>query len=150
LQGRYDEVIKIYRELMESKNSTPMQTAIVKNNLAFVLAITRDPRNAEEALKLTNDAIRVMGPVSDLLDTRALALMAQGKLQQAVADLRTASADTPPSAAKFFHLAQAEKQSNNIEAARSALAQAQQLGVDLNRWTPIEKKSYEDLLAELK
>jgi tetratricopeptide (TPR) repeat protein len=150
LQGRYDEVIAIYRELLGFKQASPMQIAIVKNNLAFILALTRDPKNVAEAIKLTEDAMRVMGPVSDLLDTRALALMAQGKVEQAVVDLRSASADIPPSAAKFFHLAQAEKQANNVEAARNALAQAQQIGVDLNRFTPVEKKSYLQLVDDLK
>jgi tetratricopeptide (TPR) repeat protein len=150
LQGRYDDVIRIYRELLGSKEATTQQIAIVKNNLAFNLALTKDPKNVAEALKLTEEAINVMGPMSDLLDTRALALMAQGKVEQAVADLRSASADAPQSASKYFHLAQAEKQANNIDAARTALAQAQQLGVDLNHFTPAEKKSYLQLVDDLK
>jgi len=150
LQGRYSEVIQIYRDLLNNKESTAMQLAIVKNNLAFLLAVTKQqPGSGAEALKLISDAMKVMGPTPDLLDTRALAYLAQGNAKLAVADLRSAATDTP-SVAKYFHLAQAEKQANNVEAAREALAQAQELGVDLNRFTPLEKKSYAELVDQLK
>jgi cellulose synthase operon protein C len=150
LQGKYDSVIAIYRELLKSPDSTPDQLAITKNNLAFILALTKDQSNAAEALKLTEEAMQVMGPVSDLLDTRALAFLAQGKAEQAVTDLRSASADNPPSATKLVHLAQAEKQANNLEGARNALTQAQQIGVDINRFSPAEKKNYLELVDALK
>jgi tetratricopeptide (TPR) repeat protein len=150
LQGKYDEVIKIYRELLTSKDATPTQTAIVKNNLAFILAINRSAENAAEAMKLTADALRVMGPVSDLLDTRALAYLAQGKTTEAVADLKAANSEAPASANKLFHLAQAEFQANNRDAARDALARADKIGVDVNRLTPLEKKTYQQLKDELK
>ena len=150
LQGRYGEVIQIYRDLLTNKDSTAMQLAIVKNNLAFLLAVTKQrPESGAEALKLISDAMKVMGPTPDLLDTRALAYLAQGNAKLAVADLRSAAADTP-TVAKFFHLAQAEKQANNVDAAREALAQAQELGVDLNRFNSLEKKSYAELVNELK
>ncbi len=150
LQGRYSEVMQIYRELLTNKASSAMQLAIVKNNLAFLLAVTKQsPGSATEALKLISDAMKVMGPTPDLLDTRALAYLAQGNVKLAVADLRSASADTP-TVAKFFHLAQAEKQANNVDAARAALAQAQELGVDLNRFTKVEKQSYAELVDQLK
>ncbi len=150
LQGRYDEVIKIYRELLDVEESSNVQKAVVKNNLAFVLAITKPkPDSAQEALKLTEEAIRILGPTSDLLDTRALAYLALGKAAQAVADLRVASQDAP-TFSKFFHLAQVEKQANNLEGARIAMAKAEELGLDVNRLTPQEKKSYLLLKEALK
>jgi tetratricopeptide (TPR) repeat protein len=148
LQGRYDEVIKTYRELLNSKDSSPVQSAIVKNNLAFVLAINQSSENANEAMQLTEQAIRVMGPISDLLDTRALAYLAQGKTSEAVADLTVATSETPPAANKLFHLAQAQRQAKNLEAAKAALSRAKEAGIDPNRLTPLERKSFQQLETE--
>ena len=149
LQGRYNEVIKIYRELLDSKDASPMQNAIVKNNLAFILAINQSNENAAEALKLTDDAIRVMGPISDLLDTHGLAYLAQGKTAEALADLTVATAEAPPSGTKLFHLALAQKQAKNLDAAKEALKQAKEAGIDVTRLTPLERKSFMQLDAEL-
>ncbi|MGD9724643.1 MAG: tetratricopeptide repeat protein [Pirellulales bacterium] len=147
LQGRYDDVVKIYREVLAAPETTPRQAAIVKNNLAFVLAVTK--QDLPEALKLIGESINVMGPISDLLDTRGLVYLHQGDVKQAVADLRL-SASNQPTVSKYFHLAQAEKEANNLDAARTAIAQAEQMGADLSRMTPLEQKSYRQLVDELK
>ncbi|MBI3837009.1 MAG: tetratricopeptide repeat protein [Planctomycetia bacterium] len=150
LEGRYPEVVKIYRDLLNSPGANEHQKAIVKNNLAFVLAITSNaPQTAAESLKLINEAMRVLGPNSDLLDTRALGYLASGDVKKALADLRAAATDSP-SSSKFFHLAEAEKRANNIEKAREALDKAQTLGLDVNRLTPLEKQNYTRLTGELK
>jgi cellulose synthase operon protein C len=150
LQGQYDNVVKVYRELLEDPDANDYQKALVKNNLAFVLAISKDkPGNAAEALKLVEEAIRVLGPTSDLLDTRALAYMALGKTKQAVADLQMAVTDKP-SGSKYFHLALAEKQNSNPEAARTALTKAQELGTEPKQLTSLESKSFQELVDSLK
>ncbi len=114
LQGRYDEVIKTYKDVLASKDLTMYQRAQVQNNLAFVLALRNE--NAADAVKMTNEAMQVLGPISDLLDTRALAYLAVGKTKEAIADLQTAIADTP-SGGKYFHLAMAEQKAGNLEGA---------------------------------
>lgn len=150
LQGRYPEVMKTYREILDSKQANAYQKALVKNNLAFILALTSEQsNNAAEALKMIEEAIQVMGPTSDLLDTRGLAYLGQGKAKQAIADLRTSIVDGP-SANKYFHLALAEKQGGNVDAARAALAKSQEMGSDVNQLTAVEKKKLEQLEAQLK
>ena len=55
--------------------------------------------------------MRVLGPNSDLLDTRALGYLASGDVKKALEDFRAAVMDAPSSplsASKYFHLAQAE------------------------------------------
>jgi Tfp pilus assembly protein PilF len=84
-----------------------------------------------------------------LLDTRALAFLAQGKAEQAVADLKTAVADDP-SVTKYFHLALAEKHAGHLEEARAAMAKAEELGAKSSMFTSLEKKNYEQLASELK
>src|SRR5262249_34989902 len=146
----YDEVIKLYRKLLENPGSSAYDKAAVQNNLAFILAITHErPEDVAESLKLINEAITVRGPTSDLLDTRALAYLAQNKPKEALADLTLAAADSP-SITKYYHLAQAEKLNNNLEAAREAMQKAAALKVDPKQLTPIERKGYQTLADELK
>ena len=147
LQGKYDDVERIYREVLASKDTTPAQAALVKNNLAFLLAVTN--KDLPEALKLINESIDVMGPMSDLLDTRGLVYLNQGDLKQAMADLKL-SANDSPTVSKYLHLAQAEKQADNLDAARNALAQAEELDDNRSRLTPLEQKTYQQLVNELK
>jgi tetratricopeptide (TPR) repeat protein len=150
LQGRYPEVISTYRDLLTDEEANAYQKALVKNNLAFVLAITKEsPQALAEALKITDEAIRVLGPTSDLLDTRGLVYMNMAKSKEALADLRTAIA-ADASSTKYFHLAMAEKQAGNVEAARTALAKAVEMGIDANQFTPLEKANFEKLTTELK
>jgi tetratricopeptide (TPR) repeat protein len=146
MQGRYDEVEKLYREVLADKRINEAQSAIVKNNLAFVLALTG--KEPAEALRLIGEAMQVIGPNSDLLDTRGLANLAQGNVQQAVADFKLAAGEAP-SVSKYVHLAQAEKQANNVAGARDAMAQAEKLGIQTSKFTPKEKENYEKLAAEL-
>ncbi len=148
-EGRYDEATKIYRARLADNDANAVQKAIVKNNLAFLLAISKNPKSeAKEAVDLTQQAIQVLGPTSDLLDTRGLAYLAAGNMQDAIADLRLA-ADDSPSIAKLFHLAQAEKQANNLDAARKALAKAEELGLSADRFSPREREIYTQLAKEL-
>ena len=147
LEGRQADAVKIYREALTAKESNPMQRAIVENNLAFILATTK--ADGAEALKLADEAMHIVGPTADLLDTRALAYLAQGKTDQALDDLQLATADSP-SGSKFFHLAQAEKQANHLDAAREALAKAQKAGVALGQFSPTERRLYSQLVDELK
>jgi tetratricopeptide (TPR) repeat protein len=147
LQGRYDDVIKTYNDVLASKDLTIYQRAQVQNNLAFTLALLKE--NAADAVKMTNESMQVLGPISDLLDTRALAYLAIGKTKEAIADLQTAIADTP-TGGKYFHLALAEQQAGNLEGARAALAKSEELGANANQLTELEKKSYDKLIAALK
>ncbi len=147
VQGRYNEVVKLYREVLAAKETTAAQAALVKNNLAFILAVTK--QDLPEALKLIDESINVMGPMSDLLDTRGLIYLNQGNLQQAMADLKLSASDSP-TLSKYLHLALAEKQADNLDGAREALAQAEELSDNLSRLTPLERKSYQQLVDELK
>ncbi len=90
----------------------------------------------------------MLGPTSDLLDTRALAFLAQGKVEQAAADLRAAVGDRPTTS-KYYHLAQVEKKLGNNDAARDAIAKAQELHGEHNPFTPAEREGFRRLKREL-
>ena len=55
-----------------------------------------------------------------------------------------------PTVSKYLHLAQAEKQADNLDGARNALAQAEELEDNRSRLTPLEQKTYQQLVDELK
>ena len=123
--GRDDEAITTYRGLLAREDLPPAQTAVVANNLAFLLA---RPETAAEAEQLIDRAILELGPSPDILDTRGVVLLAAGKTGAAVAALTEAVLE--PSAPKYLHLACALAADRQIEAARKAYAQATQLGLE--------------------
>jgi Tfp pilus assembly protein PilF len=140
LQGRGADVEAIYRELLARPELTPMQTAIVSNNLAFHLAT---PSTADEARTLIDAAIGTLGPHPDLLDTRALVHLAVGENKEAVADLEQAVLQ--PSDVKFLHLAYAQFRTGETLAARKSLAASRKKGLVADRLSSSDR----DRLAEL-
>ena len=115
-QGRRGDAEAIYRELLARKRLEPMQSAIVTNNLAFHLA---RPETAAEARTLVDQAIAELGPHPDLLDTRGLVALAAGDTRGAVTDLQEAVLQ--PTATKLLHLAFAQFQAGDAEAASRSL-----------------------------
>ena len=149
IQGRADEAISAYRQLLSDKNIDPKQRAIIDNNLAFVLVMNGGAADVEEALRLIDEAINELGPTSDLLDTRAMCLLAQGNTKKAIDDLRAAVIDAP-SALKYIHLATAEAKSGNKAAAAKSLAKAQELKFDVTSLSAKERENFQKLSQQLK
>jgi tetratricopeptide (TPR) repeat protein len=121
--GTPEQIASAYRSLLDRKDLSPQQTAVVANNLAFHLA---KPDTAAEAEKLVALAIAELGPHPDVLDTRGVVLLAAGKGQEAVADLKDAI--LIPTATKHLHLALALASQDQFDAARQALAEAKKIG----------------------
>lgn len=140
LQGKGDSVESLYREILARAALDPTQEAIVANNLAFHLA---RPETAAEALALVDKAIAHLGPHPDLLDTRGVALLADGKAERAIKDL--AEAVLAPSATKFLHLALAQAELRQNEAAKRSLAKARSLGLDAAQLTAADRARLEKL-----
>lgn len=144
LQGRSDEVESLYRVLLARKDLAPTQAAIVANNLAFHLA---RPETAAEAKKLIDSAIVELGPHPDLLDTRGVIRLAGGDTRQAIVDLEEASLE--PSSAKLLHLALAQAEDKQGNAARRSLERAKKLGLDPLQLTPSDRARLERVEAAL-
>ena len=115
LQGRYDDVIKTYKEVLASKDITIYQRAQVQNNLAFILALSKE--NAADAVK---DDERGDPGAWDRYPTCSTPgpwhILPSENPKKRSADLQTAIADAP-SGGKYFHLALAEQQAGNLEGA---------------------------------
>jgi len=148
LKQNFDEASDIYRRLLtdEKNKMEPIQEATALNNLAFLLAVKDN--NGSEALTLIKRAIDIVGPLSDLLDTRGMAHLAIGEAQQAVSDLKQSVEDNQDPV-KYFHLALAHHRANDKLAAMQAMQTARTNGLTDSIVSPIERKFYQELVSSL-
>jgi tetratricopeptide (TPR) repeat protein len=137
-QGRFDDAGQLYRRALRLNE----RHALALNNLAFLLALQEG--KAAEAQSLVARAIAVRGPVPGLLDTRGVVHLALGRTDQAVKDLQVAVAERP-SAAGYFHLAQAHHRQNKLALAVAALEKAKGLGLEEKDLHPLERPAYRRL-----
>jgi tetratricopeptide (TPR) repeat protein len=142
----YGKLMATYESLLKRTDISDLQRAVVRNNLAFVYAISN---KGSQALAVIGDAINQLGPRSDFLDTRGLAYLADRQFENAVKDLRSAVSGGQGGAATYFHLALAEHSSGNIPEATAAIQQAQQLGLDEADLSTPEVALYRRLMREL-
>jgi tetratricopeptide (TPR) repeat protein len=143
-QGRLDEAEAIYRRVIARD---PRQTAAL-NNLAWLLAFR--PGREEEALRLADSAIEAGGPSPDLLDTRAVALLALRRPAPAIEDLERAIARRPDGQpALYFHLARARQLARDTAGAAEALRRGKERGLTADRLEQVERPEFERLVADL-
>jgi tetratricopeptide (TPR) repeat protein len=116
------------------------------NNLAYSLALSAGRQ--EEARRYINAAIAHAGPAAELLDTRALIELRGRHAEPAVRDLERAL-EQGPTAARYFHLAEAEHLRGADRAAARALRKAAALGLAAARLPPLEQPAYVRLTKEL-
>lgn len=139
---QYAEAAELYRVILRRD---PRQV-VALNNLAFLLAV-RDGK-AAEALPLIDAGLAVTGPHPELLDTRAVVLTRAGRADEAVADLRRATAEAP-SGDKYFHLALACLGAGRKSAAAEALQDATDAGLRRDDLHPLERPDWDRLAQEL-
>ncbi|MGB9689056.1 tetratricopeptide repeat protein [Thermogutta sp.] len=142
LQERIPESEQAYREVLKRDP----KNIIALNNLAAVLALQKV--NVEEAEKLIKTAINIAGPGTNLLDTYAMVLMAQGKPQQAAAVLQEAMEDQP-SGILYFHAAQALAQLGKNKEAAEAFQAGVKLGLKKESLHPLERSHFDELARKL-
>jgi tetratricopeptide (TPR) repeat protein len=142
MQGRLEEPIALYRKALAQNEDN----IIALNNLAYLLALKDG--NSREALDRIQHAIKLAGPVPDLLDTRALIHLRGHRVSQAMQDLQQAIAEKP-SPTKYLHLAEAEWMVGNRKAAREALAKISNLERELEQIHFLERPSVKKLAADL-
>ena len=143
LEGQYQEAERLYRHILDLSQ----EDIVPLNNLAWLTALRGG--KASDALDLINRAIERTGPAPELLDTRAIVYLAAGQNSAAIDDLNKAIA-SDRSGPKLFHLAQAYLKDKKRDQARTALQEARDAGlVDAGQLHPLEKGSYEQMLADL-
>ncbi|MBL8796384.1 MAG: tetratricopeptide repeat protein [Planctomycetia bacterium] len=141
-RGRYAEAEKLYREILQQEPDN----LVALNNLAWFLG--QKPEKAAEALTLVNRAIELIGPQPDLLDTRASVQLTLNRSDLAIIDLEQANAERP-APTRYFHLAQAHRQANNVKAAADILKKATASGLKADQLHPVERVAFNKLLSEI-
>jgi tetratricopeptide (TPR) repeat protein len=145
--GQDDKAAAIYRDVLKRSDLTAVYKAETLNNLAFVLAGQR--KNLPEALDLVNQSAKILGPKSDVLDTRGMIYLTMEKYPEAVADFSEAVLVLHPTAVKFLHLAMAQDLAKNRDAARSAFQKAKEKRLDSAALSKIEQGFNEQLTKDI-
>jgi Flp pilus assembly protein TadD len=91
-------------------------------------------------------AIDLAGRRADFLDSLGMVYLAQNRLNDALRELKDATADPAADSRSFFHLAVAYQRSHAKREAREALALAQSKNFEQQSLSPHER----ELLTELK
>jgi cellulose synthase operon protein C len=143
-QGRFPEAEDLYRRDIDQGVGDKM---VSLNNLAWLIAL-RDAKASSTALDLINRAIDRKGPLPELLDTRGIIYLKSGDVQRAIEDLKRAAAGVP-SAAKYFHLAQAYLVANKKDDAKQNLDKARAAGLTPDSLHALEVGSYRHVLGAL-
>ncbi len=143
-QGRFPEAEALYTQVVQQGSNDPLAL----NNLAWLMTLRNEDEN--KALELINKAIANPGPipVPELLDTRGVIYMKLGNSQKAIAELNQAIT-LRPTAAKYFHMAQAYLQSGNKPAAVEALGKARPKGTTPDGLHALEAPTYQQFLRDL-
>jgi predicted Zn-dependent protease len=141
--GHYRDSEELYRRILRGDPNN----LVALNNLAWLLVVRAG--KADEALPLITTAVNGNGRRPDLLDTRGLVYLALGRTDQAVADLKEATAEAP-TATRLFHLARAHWKASDRDAAVKALRQAKELGLETGALHPIEQQACRELQTELR
>jgi tetratricopeptide (TPR) repeat protein/VanZ family protein len=114
------------------------------NNLAWLLAI--DERHQDEALALIERAIKRVGPLPQLLDTRGCVYTSLGNTREAVADLKKAISQEPRPTT-WLHLSAAHQLAGDNQLSQKALDKANRLGLANGRLHPLDIRIMEKLIV---
>jgi tetratricopeptide (TPR) repeat protein len=128
---------------------TGLRRAIVLNNLSFLVALAGSAADTDvDPLKLIEEAAQIMGPNSDILDTRAIVHIARKEYKDAIHDLELSVTDNP-TASKYFHKAQAHLMAGENGNAVEAWEKAEGLGLNRDAINLMEHELYEQLKTKI-
>jgi tetratricopeptide (TPR) repeat protein len=142
LRRLYPQAEVLYRRVLQRDP----RNVVALNNLAWQLALRQ--QSPAEALSLAELALEIEGPQPALLDTRALALMANGRPVAAIADLEDAAVPTlerPTLASIRFHLAHAYLLNGQHPQAIKAVREAREAGLEEADLHPLEVATFREL-----
>lgn len=149
IQSKYEEAAKIYRDILDNGDLVARRKAAVLNNLAYLLALgAAEEQAAGEAVGLMRQAVDILGPIPDILDTRATIWLGRGEYQAAVDDMELAVTESP-TASKYFHKAQAHMGLGQKGEALAAWEKAERLGLDRDSVGWLEQEEYDKLASQI-
>jgi tetratricopeptide (TPR) repeat protein len=149
VQERFAESIEAYKQILSRDDIPKMIRAAAANNMAFLVSL-QGPKSEdlELALKYVNEAVEILGPISDILDTRALIYLAQGQYDQAVIDMKqSVKMNATPS--KYYHLAVALLGAGDQQAATEAWERAKQEGLTPESASQLERVKVQEFTKKM-
>jgi tetratricopeptide (TPR) repeat protein len=147
ISGQLDEAERLYRDLLRRSDLDSTERATALNNLAFSLAGRK--KDLADALAFINEAARLFGENSDVLDTRGMVYVAMANYPAALTDLSEAVRLPEPSPIKLLHLALAQDLSNDRPSALASFERAKELKLDPTSLRKVERDSYDRLSKDL-
>lgn len=149
LQKRYEDASNVYRKLLERKDLVGLRRAVVLNNLSYLVALAGSATAGDvDPLKLVEEAKEIMGPNSEILDTRAVVYISRKQYKEAISDLTLAVTDNP-TASKYFHKAQAHLLAGDNRGAIEAWEKAEELGLNRDALNRMEFDHYEKMKTQI-
>ncbi|WP_425396115.1 tetratricopeptide repeat protein [Aeoliella sp.] len=149
IQGRYEDAASIYRNLLKNSDLVGGQKAAVLNNLAYMIALgAAESESTNEAVNLLQQAVDILGPSSDILDTRATIWIGRGEYQAAVDDMELAVTDNP-TASKYFHKSLAHMGLGQKTEALKAWEKAEDLGLSRESVGRLEAEEFDELASQI-
>jgi tetratricopeptide (TPR) repeat protein len=144
MQQRPGEAIQHFRKVLELRpNHAPAM-----NNLAMLLA--EQAEDLDEALKVVNRAIALVGSKVQLQDTKGFVLFRQGKSEEALPLFEEVAKRGGADPRYHFHLALAYQKSGKVDRARAALKAAKEGELESLVLTPLERTLLDELQSGLK
>ncbi len=148
IQQAYKKAADGYRKLLSRRDLRGRGRAIVLNNLSYLLALQDDDAKRETAIRLVREAVEILGPSPDILDTRAVVFIANKQFDDAIEDLELSVTDNP-TAAKYFHKAIAHLGAGQNNDALVAWKEALKLGLTKDSLGRIERKRFDEVKSRI-
>lgn len=137
-RGQYETAITCFEKAVA--NDPKSETAA--NCLAYLLTVGPVP-DAARAEAIITKLIQESGPKPAMLDTRAAARMALGRLKEASADIEAAMVQLPTKGAYLFRLAQIREKSGDLPARSLAARKAMDLRLKKESLHPLEWPAFD-------
>jgi len=149
VQKKYSKSAALYQQLLTRSDLIGSSRAVVLNNLSYLLAIKDSSEEGEaDPLELVQEAVQILGPTADILDTRAVVFIARKQYQLAIQDLELSVTDNP-SAAKYFHKAIAHLLAGENKNAIEAWEKGEQKGLAPEELNQLEHTRYEEMKSRI-
>ncbi len=150
-QGRIPDAIESYRLAIQAdaRDGVSLSNLACLNNLAWLLAFSKDEKQHKEALDYANRAISLAPDQPDFLDTRGMIHLINSQPKLALEDFLRAVAIDPSKPAKDFHLAQAYLAVGDKERAKQSLDTAKTKGLTPSSLHVLERGNYESVFNAL-
>jgi tetratricopeptide (TPR) repeat protein len=146
VRQHYNKAADGYRKLLSRRDLRGRGRAIVLNNLSYLLALQGNDQDT--AIRLVAEAVDILGPSPDILDTRAVVFIANNQFSNAIKDLELSVTDNP-TAAKYFHKTIAHLGAGQNNDAIVAWKEALKLGLTRDRIGRMERKQFDEVKSRI-